>query len=165
MSREHLKGHSRADAFSVLAFPPDDGDNSGDEQPKVAKSAQADAAQAKGAAAGRNTTAGGAATGGAAKGIDAKPARRTVPGQQQSRPPRQPQANGTDAPAVNTSADAPAFEGERGRDSRGTGFGRGGARGGRGDNKDRRRGTFERRGGVAGVPSQRLDRRSATGRT
>ena len=163
MSREHLKGHSRADAFYVLAFPPDDGDNSGDEQPKVAKSAQADAAQAKGAAAGRT---GGAATGGAAKGIDAKPARRTVPGQQQSsRPPRQPQANGTDAPAVNTSADAPAFEGERGRDSRGTGFGRGGARGGRGDNKDRRRGTFERRGGVAGVPSQRLDRRSATGRT
>lgn len=88
-------------------------------------------------------------------GIPQATARRNVPGQtsrpQRDQQPREIQA--TDAPA--------GVEGERGRDDRGTGFGRGrGGRGGRGGD----RGTRGARGGARGGKFDRPDRRSQTGR-
>lgn len=148
--------------FALLAGR-EDGDVSDNEtqgaSTKTTKSAGLDAAPPKGGA--------GAATTGrnAPKGGIQSAQRRTVPGQTNTKPQK-------DADEAAAPTDAPAgglaqFDGERGRDDRGAGFGRGGAargaRGGaRGGDKDRRRGAGERRGAPGG---QRLDRRSATGRT
>jgi len=90
----------------------------------------------------------------AAAGGSVKPAqRRTVPGQASTRPQKETR----ELPAA---ADAPGFEGERGRDDRGTGFQRGG-RGGRGRGE---RGSGRGRG-AGGARTARPDRRSATGIT
>lgn len=91
-------------------------------------------------------------------------ARRSIPGHTTKPQKELKELPASDAPA----GDKDQFEGERGRDDRGTGFGRGRGRGERGARGGDRGSGGERggqRGGRGSRGGARLDRRSQTGRT
>jgi len=137
--------------FALLSDEPDASDNEQQTLPKVTKPTAVDAAPKNNKPARTNP-------------IPGATTRRSVPGQTTVRP----QKEATELPASDAPAgDKAQFEGERGRDTRGTGFGRGrgGARGARGGADRPPRGD-RTEGGRGGRPPRaaRPDRHSQTGK-